>query len=160
MSDVTIKLTIGNFSVEVSGPQEYANEKFNELVGQYLSGPKTPASDARPASMPPTASVIVSGKKESPAEFLKKTSVRNQFDQAMLLGYFLERIEGFSSFTSTELGAAAKEARRPFANPSDIVAKLTARGLMMSSGDKEGQRAYAVTATGEEYVTAILAART
>lgn len=159
MADVTIKLTIGNFSVEVSGPQEFANEKFNELVGQYLSGPRALVNDSRPVGAPAVPAATISGKKESPAEFLRKAGTRNQFDQAMLLGYYMEKIEGLTSFTSTELGAAAKAAKRPFANPSDIVAKLTARGLMMSSGDKDGQRAYAVTATGEEYVGSLLEAK-
>ena len=158
MADVTIKLTIGNFSVEVSGPQEYANEKFNDLVGQYLSAPKTSVPDSRAVSAP-SSPTTPAAKRESPAEFLKKAGTRNQFDQAMLLGYYLEKVQSFASFTSTELGALARDAKRPFANPSDIVAKLTARGLMMSSGDKEGQRAYAVTATGEEYVGQILEAK-
>lgn len=37
MADVTLKLTIGTFSVEVSGPSEYADKKLEELVGRYLT---------------------------------------------------------------------------------------------------------------------------
>jgi hypothetical protein len=41
MSDVTIKLNMGSFGVEVTGPSEYAEKKVEELVGRYLASGKT-----------------------------------------------------------------------------------------------------------------------
>src|SRR5208337_4273512 len=107
---------------------------------------------------PGTASVQVEtgGKKTSAAEFVKKSTAKNQIDRALVLGYFLEKIEGLSGFTSTELANLGRETKNPFTNASDAVAKLAGRGLMMSAGDKEGQRAYALTASGEAYVEALI----
>ena len=155
MPDVTLKLTLGSFAVEVSGPQEYADAKFEELVARYTSGKGASGSESRPQSQA-SSSMEVQGKKLSASELIKKSNARNQSDIAVVLGYFMEKNSGIASFTSTELGNLAKETKRPFANSSDLVAKLTARGLMMSAGEKEGQRAYAITASGEEYVESML----
>ena len=73
----------------------------------------------------------------------------------MLLGYYTEK-SGNSSFTSGELVRLGKETKQPFTNASDAIAKLSGRGLMMSAGDKDGARAYALTASGEAYVEAML----
>jgi len=77
----------------------------------------------------------------------------------LALGYFLEKVEGVAAFTSSEIAQLGRDTKQPFANASDSVAKLTGRGLMMSAGDKEGQRAYALTASGEAYVEALLEAK-
>jgi hypothetical protein len=154
MADVTVKLTVGNVSIEVSGDSEYVNPKFEELVSRFLSSLRPGISSESSVSV--SASREPGAKKTSPAEFLKQSIAGNQVDRALLLGYYLEQTQGVKSFTSTELGQLGKEAKQPFANPSDIVAKLTARGLMMSAGDKEGQRAYALTASGETYAESML----
>jgi hypothetical protein len=153
MADVTVKLAIGSFSVEVTGESAYVDKKLEELVSRFLSTGKTPLSETVPAS-----NVVADsgGKKLSAAELLKKSSVKNQIDRALVLGYYLEKYSGATGFTSTEIGTLGRETKNPFANPSDAVAKLTGRGLMMSAGDKEGQRAYALTASGEAFVESLL----
>jgi hypothetical protein len=154
MADVTVKLTIGSVSVEVTGPSKYVDKKFEQLVTRFLSSRSTAISEPRTTS----ATLEKGGKRTSAAEFLKKSTAKNQFDRAFLLGYYLET-SGASSFTSGELGRLGKETKQPFANASDAVAKLSGRGLMMSAGDKEGTRAYALTASGEAYVEAMLEAK-
>ena len=37
MADVTIKVTLGNFAVEVSGPTEYVEKKIEEFLSRYAS---------------------------------------------------------------------------------------------------------------------------
>ena len=153
MPDVTVKLTLGAFSIEVSGPIEYVDKKLDEVLARYApSGRVSALESSTGTSVPKTE---VGGEKVSAAEFMKGASAQNQTDRAMLLGYYLEKVEGWTNFTTTELAHWGREVRRPFGNVSDVVAKLTARGLMMSAGDKDGQRAYALTATGEEYVASI-----
>jgi hypothetical protein len=154
MADVTVKLTIGSFSVEVTGEPGYVDQKIDQLVTRFLSSSwrtSLPESTAT-ASVPTEAG----GKKTSAAEFVKKSTAKNQIDRALVLGYFLEKVEGFSGFTSTELAQLGRETKNPFTNASDAIAKLTGRGLMMSAGDKEGQRAHALTASGEAYVEALI----
>jgi hypothetical protein len=152
MADVTVKLTIGSFSVEVSGEPDFVNGKFEELVSRFLTA-RLP-STAEPA--PRAAALEAGGKKTSPAEFLKRAAAKSQFDRALLLGYYLEK-SGVSAFTSGEITELGQQARQTFANASDAISKLTGRGLMMSAGDKEGKRAFALTASGEAYVEGLLA---
>lgn len=152
MDNVTLKLTIGSFSVEVSGPPEFAEKKLEELVARYLTSAKPPGSESRTAP----AALGIDAKKLAPTEFLKKTQASNQPDRAVALAYYLEKTEGKSSFTTSELGEIGRTAKYSFGNVSDVVARLVARGLLMSAGEKEGQRAYAITASGEEYVESML----
>lgn len=156
MSDVTVKLTLGSFSVEVSGPAEYVDKKIEDLTARFLGSGRSGVSELRSAA---PAISEGGGKKISAGEFVKSANPRNLSDQAMVLGYFLEKMDSMTGFTSTDLGNLGREIKRPFGNPSDVVAKLTARGLMMSAGDKEGQRAYALTASGEEYVESMIEAK-
>lgn len=152
MSDVTVKLVLGTLSVEVTGPQEYVDKKLEELVGRFVLSARRPSG---PEVKTPEAGVP-GDKQISPAEFLKRYSVSNQTDRALLLGYYLERMKNITSFTTAELSILGKDIKRPFGNISDVVAQLASRGLMMSAGDKEGKRAYSLTATGEEYVESML----
>jgi hypothetical protein len=157
MGDVTVKLGIGSFSVEITGDAAYVDKKLDELVGRFLSSGKSTSVEHQ--AVAPNAGVEGGGKRTSAAEFLKKTTAKNQVDRALVLGYYFERSSGSSSFTSSDLAQLGKDTKQPFANPSDIVAKLTGRGLMMSAGDKEGQRAYALTASGEAFVESLLDAK-
>ncbi len=154
MPDVTVKLAIGTFSVEVTGDSAYVDKKIDELVLRFLTSRKSSGGEQTAVT---NVQLETGGKRTSPAEFLKKSGAKNQMDRALLLGYYLEKNEGVELFTSTELAQRGKDSKQPFTNPSDVVAKLTARGLMMSAGDKEGQRAYALTASGETYVETLLA---
>ena len=151
MADVTVKLTIGSVSVEVTGPSNFVNKKFEELVARFMASGRTGISEKGTTIV----KLEKGGKKTSAAEFVKKSTAKSQFDRALMLGYYLEKSEG-ANFTAAELGRLGKEIKQPFANASDAVAKLTGRGLMMSAGDKEGARAYALTASGEAYVEAML----
>lgn len=152
MPDVTVKLSIGAFAVEVSGPSDYVDKKLDDILSRYLTAARPSSTEVRTPSIP----LEKGGKQLSAGELLKKSRHKNQSDEALLLAYYLEKQSGLPSFTSTELGNLAREVKRPFSNASDVVAKLTARGLMMSTGDREGQRAYALTASGEELVESML----
>jgi|GEM_PF-2291602 len=159
MADVTVKLALGNFSVEVTGEAEYVDKKIDDLVSRYLSWRPSSAAAAEPASGAgalTTAEVAATAKQISPAEFVKKSAAKNQTDRALILGYYLEKMAGSKGFTSSELVDLGRQIKQPFANASDSVAKLTGRGLMMSAGNREGQRAYALTASGEAYVESLL----
>jgi len=152
MSDVTVKIMLGGFSVEVAGPQEYVDKKLEELVDRFLS----PGRKASGLEVKVPEGSASGDKQLSPAEFVKRYSPSNQTDRALLLGYYLERMRATPSFTSGELSTLGRDIKRPFGNISDVVAQLASRGLMMSAGDKEGKRAYSLTASGEEYIESML----
>jgi hypothetical protein len=159
MPDVTVKLAVGNFSVEVTGDSVYVDKKIDDLVSRFLSwrpsaGAAAAAEPASSAGVP--AEAAAPGKQVSPGEFVKMSSPKNQLDRALVLGYYLEKVAGSLGFTSSDLNEMGRQIKQPFANASDAVAKLTGRGLMMSAGNKEGQRAYALTASGETYVESLV----
>jgi len=154
MADVTLKVTIGSVSVEVTGPQEYADPKLEELLTKYLGVSKPRAGDARPAPIP----LETGGKKLSVGEFLRRIPSKNQSDRALAMAYYLEKVDGQTSFTTGELTDKGREAKYPFGNISDVVYRLAARGLVMGTGDKEGQRGYALTASGEQAIESMLEA--
>src|SRR5579871_1083206 len=157
MANVTVKLVVGSFCVEITGEPEYVDKKIDELASRYLSWrPSTSSAAAEPPTAGPAiGEAAASGKQASPAEFVKRTNAKNQIDRALVLGYYVEKVLGVA-FTSSDLVELGKQIKQPFANASDNVAKLTGRGLMMSTGNKEGQRAYALTASGEAYVESLL----
>jgi hypothetical protein len=154
MADATIKLTIGGFTVEVSGTEEYVDRTFDPLVEKFLPAQFRSGNVAAIGPESPVTAEITdaTGKKLAPAEFLRKLSHTNQLDRALALGYYLEKMQNVSSFTTKELLELSKQVKYPFANISESVSRLVGRGLMMSAGDKEGVRAYSITATGEQMI--------
>jgi len=116
MSDVTIRVTIGAVTIEVAGPPEYADKKFDELSTRFFSARIPGAADTAASIVP----LETGGKKMSPAEFLKKTASKNQFDRALVMGYYLERSAGVPSFTSTELGQLGSGAGKNDTKRQDI----------------------------------------
>jgi len=156
MPTVTLKLTLGGFAVEVTGPQNYAEKKLEELANRYLPSARSLAPEGRSTALP----LEKGGKKLAPGEFVKRAAHKNQNDLALALGYYLEKVNEQTSFTIGELKALGRATKYAFTNISDTVSRLVSQGLMMSSGDKEGQRAYALTASGEEYVDSMIEGKT
>ena len=152
MSDVTVKLSVGSFTAEVTGPAEYVDQKIEDLANRFLK----PSALAMVAEQPSSHQAPEINKRISPAEFLKKRPGASQPDRAVMLGYYIEKHQQTDRFTTSELQESGRAAKDPFGNISDVVAKLVARGLMMTDGDKDGQRAYSLTASGEAYVDEIL----
>jgi hypothetical protein len=152
MSDVTVRVVIGSYSVEVAGPEEYVNQKFDELVQRFLPAQlrSTAVPDVSTGSTPLTTDAT--GKALAPAEFLRRVSHTNQLDRALALGYYLEKMRSVQSFTTKELLELSREVKYPFANISESVSRLVGRGLMMTAGDKDGARAYSLTASGEQMI--------
>src|SRR5579862_4698171 len=98
MPDVTIKLNLGSFGVEFIGQTEYTEKKVEELIGRYFATART----STPEAAVTTTAIEQGGKKLSAAEFLRRVGHRNQTDRGLVLGYYLERMTGQPSFTSSE----------------------------------------------------------
>lgn len=154
MANVILKLSIGSFSAEVSGPTKYAEKKLEELVAKYLSSSVKSVPTESLSTVSSVLQQTPGKKKRSPSEIAKRAG--NQSDRALLLGYYMEKVDAQSSFSTTELKELGKQAKYSFTNISDSVAGLVGRGLMMSAGERDGHRAYTLTATGEEYAESLL----
>ncbi len=152
MENITLKIQYGNFSVEVSGPSDYAEKKLEELLKKYGNVSKVEMQT------PKTASIEVrQSKMRSPAEFIKYLSPKSSTDQALILGYYLEKVQNKENFSTADLAEINKIAKQPsFTNLSDSVGRLIQQGLVMGAGQIEGKRTYTLTTTGEDAVTDLI----
>jgi hypothetical protein len=93
-------------------------------------------------------------KKISAKEYLMTKQLNTETQKTLVLGYYLEHVEGMPSFNVDDLVAvfqAAKE-KRP-KNMNDAVNKNVARGLLMEAVEKkEAKKAWVLTSTGEKHV--------
>ena len=83
-----------------------------------------------------------------------KNELKSEAQKTLALGYYLEHVEGVSSFNIDDLVSvlqAAKE-KRP-KNINDMVNKNIGRGLFMEAAEKkDSKKAWVLTFTGEKYV--------
>lgn len=154
MEKVTLKVQYGNFSIEVTGPEEYAEKKLADLLKKYGNMSSLPEGGSNAGPSKPS-------KLLSPSEFIKQISPKAQSDRALILGYYLEKYQNKENFSNAELAEINKNAKQPtFTNLSDTVANLVQQGLMMGAGQNESKRLYALTTTGEDTVEAFIKAKT
>jgi hypothetical protein len=81
MADVTVKLTVGSFSTEVTGPTEYVDKKVEELVTRFLTSWKPTTGDPAASAVP----LAAGGKRTSAGEFIKQAKAKSQSDVTRLL---------------------------------------------------------------------------
>lgn len=95
-----------------------------------------------------------SGKKMSAKEFLITKSVKSETQRVLALGYFLERVEGMTSFNVPDLEATFRSAKEKLPkNMNDAVNKNITRGFLMEAeAKKDAKKAWYLTSTGERYV--------
>lgn len=90
----------------------------------------------------------------SAKEFLMTKELKTDTQKTLVLGYYLEYVEGMGSFNSGDLETAFRSAKESLpANINDTVNKNIARGLIMEAKEKkESKKAWVLTSTGEKYV--------
>lgn len=102
----------------------------------------------------PSGRDISRQKKVSAKEFLMTKELKTDMQKTLVLGYYLEHVEGMASFNVEDLMSvfqAAKE-KRP-KNMNDVVNKNVARGLLMEAPEKkDSKKAWVLTSTGEKHV--------
>lgn len=99
--------------------------------------------------------IAISKKKKSSAkEFLMTKKLKTETKKVLALGYFLEYMEGMTSFNINDLEIAFRSAKEKLPkNMNDAVNKNIARGFLMEVADKkEAKKAWCLTATGEKYI--------
>ncbi len=95
-----------------------------------------------------------SGKKISANEFLRTKEIETGTQKVLVLGYYLEKTEGMSSFNATDLEAIFRSAKEKLpANINDLVNSNVKRAFMDEAKEKrDGKKAWYLTSTGENYV--------
>ena len=93
-------------------------------------------------------------KKASVKEFLLTKAIKSDTQRVVALAYFLEYMEGMSSFNVNDIEAAFRSAKEKVpANINDAVNKNITRGLIMEAAEKkDAKKAWCLTSTGETYV--------
>lgn len=159
-------MSIGDVTVEVEGPVDEAETWFESLREDYLddidreaveaaangSGSTTENPDA-PQTDAPDAGPTTSGKSRSLTEFYRSTDNPTKRDAALIVGWYLEYHEEQTDFTKPEIEEKAKDSKIGLgANVSRDLSKQVEEGHLEKVDERDGQDAYHLTLTGEEYV--------
>jgi len=94
-------------------------------------------------------------KKVSPQEFLAMKDAQTETKKVLVLGYYLEHVEGMESFNATDLESIFRSAKeRPPKNINDVVNKNINPGrfIMEAAEKRDDKKAWVLTSTGEKYV--------
>ena len=152
-SKVSMRIRIGEYELEVSGPRAFVEKKIEEFVSKQRDYAPTPEKPTMSPTVRAEPKGPTSSKPTSVAQFFRTAAPRTDVDRALLAGYFLEKHKNEKSFTSVEVRETIKDAKiSPPKNPSDVIAKNIKKGLMMSAGDKDGKMAFVLTSDGEDAV--------
>lgn len=165
--ELHLRVSVGDITVEVEGPMDDAETWFESLREDYLSevdvetleaaadGSRSiasnPTSDtANPASSANSAS---SGKSRSLPEFYKTADDPTKRDSALIVGWYLEYHEDQDDFTKPEVEDRAQDAKISLgANVSRDLSDQVKDSNLEKVDERDGQDAYHLTLTGEEYV--------
>ncbi|RZH67990.1 hypothetical protein [Natrinema altunense] len=162
-SDDTLRLhvSVGDVTVEVEGTVDEAETWFEALREDYLTN--IDSNEGQPSNSSSATNSDGSGsqvktdgsqkKSRTLAEFYQMVEDISKRDTALLTGWYLENQEGLSTFTKDDLRQKAKSAKLTLGkNVSRDLSNQIADGNLAEDGDQDGDQAYYVTLTGEEYI--------
>jgi transcription termination factor NusB len=95
-------------------------------------------------------------KKLSIKEFILTKNVKDDQQNTLAIGYFLEKYENYISFNIRDLEQGFRDAKmKPPQNINDKVNKNIIKGYMMENREKkDNKKAWVITNTGEIFVEA------
>lgn len=167
-----LRVSIGDITIEVDGPVDEAETWFESLREDYLGDIDTETVEAAadgagtaiettPIEQSSTSESVGSSteKSRSLTEFYKQANDPTKRDAALLVGWYLECHERQSDFTRVEVEERATDAKISLgANVSRDLSKQVEEGNIAKVSERDGQDAYHLTLTGEDYVEAELLA--
>lgn len=94
------------------------------------------------------------GKKLSIKEFLLAKKPRDGVQQTLVIGYYLEHLEGMDKFNTKDLAEGFRSAKEPLpTNINDKVNLSIRKGHMMEAKEKKDKsKAWVLTNSGEKFV--------
>lgn len=145
-----IKLKVEGITIEVEGPKDYVTEKFDELYEEHILGEVEP-----PTLQEHPADDQLSRKEKLPslAEIYQECSVPYKRDSILLIGWVLEKMEGYEDFNRVDLEEKATSAKIELGKniPRDLKT-LVEKAYLKEVGERDGYLTYYLTRTGENYV--------
>ena len=102
----------------------------------------------------PNAKAGTATKKLSIREFFITKKPKTDVDKTLLVGYYLENYQAYSSFNTSDIEAGLRSAKEPGpTNTNDIINKNIHKGFIMDAEEKkENKQAWVLTNLGIEYV--------
>lgn len=144
-----IRLTMDDVTVEVEGPKDYVNEKFDELYNEYVN------KDIGPFNQEHSSIDSGSRKEKLPslAEIYNECTVPYKRDSILLIGWGLEKIEDYENFNRSEIQEKATSAKIEVGKniPRDMTT-LIEKGYLKELDERDGFKTYHLTRSGENYV--------
>jgi len=147
-----VRLRVGDQELEVEGDDTFVEEQFRDLAAEYLdeSPSNRTDSDEEQTQLPATTDT----KHPSLAEIYQEASIKYKRHAALLVGWYIELVEGKENFTRSEIQDAAIDAKIELGkNLSRDINRLVEDGLLFKLDERNNETAYYVTRTGESYVT-------
>ncbi len=142
-----IRVSQGGTTVKVTGDQEFVEERFEKLREEYLVNQ---TESVTPSVESPTDS---QQKQVALGELYAATDLSYKRDAALLVGWFLESVEGHEDFTKSEIEDRARKAKVELGQnlPRDL-STLVEKGYLQEVGRRKGEKAYYLTRTGESRI--------
>jgi len=151
-----IRVTVGEVTVEVEGAEEFVDERFADLEGEYLDEPAPVEPTSGEGKSDSSGGFTPGGSEGKPltlSEIGREINLPYKRDAALLVGWYLEHVEGMEEFTRSDIEDKAKESKVELgANVPRDISTLVERGLLVQIGERESSKTYYTTRTGEEYV--------
>jgi hypothetical protein len=161
-----LHVSIGDVTINVEGPVDEAETWFEGLREDYLgdldaeivqaatdgAGAVSQATTGQ-LSPEPTSAASESAKTRSLTEFYREADDPTKQDSALIVGWYLEYHEGYSNFTPPEVEEKAQSAKISLgANLSRDLSSQVESGNIEKVDEREGNDAFHIALTGEEYV--------
>ena len=149
MSEKTycIQVSQGGTTVKVAGDKEFVEEQFEDLREEYFAN--------QTESVPPSAENPTDSRQKQVAlgELYATSDLSYKRDAALLVGWFLESVEGQDDFTKSEIEDRARKAKVEIGkNLSRDLSTLVEKGYLQEVGRRMGEKAYYLTRTGESRI--------
>lgn len=148
-----IKLVRGNAEIEIEGDKDFVMEMLNRFEKSILDKP--PSQQGGELSPHGSATEVQdSAKTLSVGEFIRKLGFKKHVDVVLAFGYYLEKNQGVSSFTPTDINTCYYDSKLERSNTSQMIIRNIRRGYLMEAKQEkgEGKKRYTLTSSGEEYI--------
>jgi hypothetical protein len=121
-----------------------------KLVAAEVTAPAQPAQAAPTVPAAPVAATKV----KSMRQFMVEKSPTDDVQRSLVIGYYLEKQSGLTSFNAKDIEKGFVDAREKVpGNVADKILKNVWKGHMMQvSDEKDGLKAYVLTNSGTKFV--------
>ena len=151
---ITMRVRVGDRELEVTGPQEFVENKIDEFLKKTPSAPTSHSSTVHATKEPIHSPEI---RKMSAAQLFKKSGLKTATDRVLLAAYYREKMQNTEDSTAAEIRQVIRDAKRPPpTNTNDAINQNIKKGYLMTAGDRDNKMAFVVTSDGEEAVEEML----